>query len=66
MLSLVHLRSASSTPPITIAYHTVLDVPTYVVLINIQVRAMSIDGLGLKIRYYGYRRYLPLISVLMQ
>jgi hypothetical protein len=29
-------------------------------LINIQVRVMSTDGRGLKIRYCGYRQYLPL------
>ena len=33
-------------PPITIAYHGALDVPFYVVLINIQVRVMSTDGRG--------------------
>jgi hypothetical protein len=39
-------RSALLIPPITIVYHGALDVPFYVVLINIQVRVMSTDGPG--------------------
>jgi hypothetical protein len=34
--------------------------------INIQVRVMSTDGPGSKIRCCGYRQYFPLVSVLMR